>query len=183
MLGIFAFAVLALARVQVSAADLHTPAPPYPPEQARQAHVTMSCLCGIVFDASGSVSKAFMLKSTGSDLLDQTTLEWARKNWTGKPNSRVKVPVTYKLSPTVQPPSGAFHTPLPPYSHLALTHNLMGEGQYEVSFGANGHAFKVVTIKSTGSGILDSRTVEWATLYWTGPPNTKTDVRINYVIR
>ena len=73
---------------------LHTPHPSYP-YAARAKHVQGSGVCHVVFGVTGHVASAEMTRSTGSDILDNNTVEFAKANWTGAPNSSVNVPITY----------------------------------------------------------------------------------------
>ena len=74
----------------------HTPQPPYP-YQARAAHITGSGSVAVTFDGSGHASSVTVSQSAGSGLLDNNTIQFAKANWTGTPNTRVTVPITYRL--------------------------------------------------------------------------------------
>ena len=74
---------------------ISTPTPGYP-AVAYAAHITGAGRCQVTFGASGNVVKATMVKSTGAKVLDDNTLAWARAHWTGRPDTRVQVPITYK---------------------------------------------------------------------------------------
>lgn len=75
----------------------HTPQPPYP-YQARAAHITGSGSVSVTFDGSGHASSVSISQSVGSAILDSNTVQFARANWTGTPNTHVTVPITYRLN-------------------------------------------------------------------------------------
>ena len=145
----------------------HTPGPSYPSD-ALKANVTGRGLCEVEFDASGHVVHAVMTKSTGSKVLDENTLAYARKNWTGKPNSHVSVPITYQLAPPAKTLKDAphVHVPFPPYPYQARAKNLQGSGVAKVSFDEKGKAISVTMAKSTGSDILDKNTIYFGLANW-----------------
>ena len=70
--------------------------PPYP-AQARMAHIQGSGSVRVSTDGSGHVVSAVIVQSVGSGLLDNNTLQYAKANWSGPPNSTVVIPITYKL--------------------------------------------------------------------------------------
>ncbi len=75
----------------------HTPQPPYP-YQARAAHITGSGSVSVTFDGSGHASSVSVSQSVGSAILDSNTVQFAKANWTGTPNTHVTVPITYRLN-------------------------------------------------------------------------------------
>jgi TonB family protein len=81
------------------AVAITAPRPEYPYE-ARRAKVTGSGVCVLTVDsASGSVTDAHMAQSTGSRMLDDSTVA-AFKRWRFKPGavSEVRMPITYSMS-------------------------------------------------------------------------------------
>ena len=48
------------------------------------------------FDGNGHVASVVITKSVGSKILDENTLAYAKKNWTGPPYSTQIVPIYYK---------------------------------------------------------------------------------------
>ena len=72
------------------------PLPQYP-FQAKRAHITGSGLCVMIVDtATGKVTNAMMVESTGDGILDKVTTNTFQK-WRFKPGtvSQVRVPITY----------------------------------------------------------------------------------------
>ena len=55
------------------------------------------------FDHSGRVATVVIVKSMGSKILDQNTLTFAKKNWTGPPDTTRDVPIYYKMATTARP--------------------------------------------------------------------------------
>ena len=151
----------ALPKDQVSQA--HFPLPPYP-YQARQRGLTGDGICRVSFDASGHLVKVVMSTSTGSDILDENTLNFARKNWTGQPNLVTNVPVSYKLTG-------------------GLPAKLTGSGSVRVTFDATGHVSKIAVVKSVGSALLDKNTLEYGRANWKGQPNSTVIVPITYKLQ
>lgn len=72
------------------------PRPPYPNE-ARLAHTTGTGVCHIVFGADGRVSSAEMTRSTGSSVLDLSTMDFVSANWTGEPGTKDDFTFVYNL--------------------------------------------------------------------------------------
>jgi TonB family protein len=74
-----------------------SPHPVYPYE-AKRAHQTGSGAFIITFDDSGNVTEVSAAPSTGSPILDQTTINTFHR-WRCKPGAfhKVKVPITYTL--------------------------------------------------------------------------------------
>jgi protein TonB len=72
------------------------PLPQYP-YQAKRAHITGSGLCVMIVDtATGKVTNAMMVESTGDEILDKVTTNTFQR-WRFKPGtvSQVRVPITY----------------------------------------------------------------------------------------
>ena len=90
-----------LGTANYSAAKNNFVSAPHPvyPYEARRAKQTGSGSFIITFDDSGSVSDVSVAKSTGSPILDQTSMNTFRR-WRVKPGTykRVRVPITYTLS-------------------------------------------------------------------------------------
>ena len=66
----------------------------------KRSNLTGSGLCAVTVDtATGTVTNATMVQSTGSPLLDKLTIQ-TFKNWRFKPGavSEVRVPITYRMS-------------------------------------------------------------------------------------
>jgi TonB family protein len=83
----------------VKALAIYAPRPEYPYE-ARRQHTTGSGLVTLVIDpATGSVTDARMLQSTGGLVLDNSALS-ALRRWRFKSGTvaKVQVPITYTLS-------------------------------------------------------------------------------------
>jgi TonB family protein len=82
------------------ASAVSAPRPAYPYE-ARAHHITGSGICVVTVDvASGNVTEATMVQSTGNNLLDQSTTN-AFRRWKFRPGStapKVKIPITYNLT-------------------------------------------------------------------------------------
>ena len=72
------------------------PRPPYPNE-ARLAHTTGTGVCHVVFGADGRVSSAEMTRSTGSSVLDLSTMDFVSDNWTGQPGTKDNFTFVYNL--------------------------------------------------------------------------------------
>ena len=165
------------------ASGVHTPGPTYPAD-ALKANITGSGTCQVVFDASGHVDKAVMLKSTGSKVLDENTLGFARKNWTGQPNTKVAVPIDYQLA---KKPKAAVRVsvPMPPYPYQARAANTQGSGTVKVTFDETGKVVSAVMTKSTGSSILDDNSINYALRNWhcTGGEKRTVVVPVAYRIR
>jgi protein TonB len=77
---------------------LFSPRPEYPYE-ARRQHATGSGVCVLTIDPGGSVTDAEMAQSTGSPILDNSTVS-AFKRWRFKAGafSKVRVPITYTMT-------------------------------------------------------------------------------------
>ena len=165
---------------------LHTPEPPYP-YAATHAHIQGSGVCQVTFDGSGHASTAKMSKSTGSEMLDKNTVDFAQKQWTGKPNSKASVPVAYILPADPRNPGSRVrvHTPRPPYPYQARAKREQGRGVVKVTFDEKGNAVSATMDQSTGSRILDENTVAYALKTWTSTGGEKTTMRlpINYQLR
>lgn len=75
---------------------ISAPHPVYPYE-ARRSHQTGSGRFMITFDSGGGVEDVSTLQSTGSAILDQTTVNTFRR-WRAKPGvTKVIVPITYTM--------------------------------------------------------------------------------------
>ena len=86
---------LSIAAAQAMAVS--APLPEYPYE-AKHANITGSGVCLMLVDiATGTVTKATMMQSTGNRVLDKVTTDTFRR-WRFKPGSvsQVRVPVTYE---------------------------------------------------------------------------------------
>ena len=59
--------------------------------------MTGSGVCRVTFDGSGHVSDASMTQSIGSGILDNNTIQFAKANWSGAPNTTTNVPITYRM--------------------------------------------------------------------------------------
>ena len=84
---------------QGKAAAISAPRPEYPYE-ARSHHITGSGVCVVTVDpASGNVTSADMVQSTGNPILDNSATS-AFRRWRFKPNSvsKVKIPITYTMT-------------------------------------------------------------------------------------
>ena len=164
--------------------DLHTPGPPYP-LAARAASITGLGTCYVVFGSSGHVRRAMMTKSTGSAILDENTVSFARKNWTGQPNTAISVPIAYKLAPATArtKPAGRLTTPYPPYPYQARAHHDQGRGIVKVTFDESGRPVSAVMTKSTGSSILDGNTVNYALKEWKSSGGKKTTISVPVAYR
>lgn len=103
-----------------------------------------------------------MIKSTGSKLLDENTVDWALKHWSGPPNATDTVPVTYKLIES----KPVYGFPLPPYPEAAVKKHIDGIGQVRVTFDAKGNVISAIIAESTGSAILDANTIKFAKANW-----------------
>jgi TonB family protein len=85
-----------MSRAAAKAVTTYAPRPPYP-QEARSRRIAGSGLCVVSVDpASGSVTEASMAQSTGSPLLDKSTLRTVR-TWKFKPGtvSKVSIPVEF----------------------------------------------------------------------------------------
>ncbi len=80
----------------LGAVGWHKPDPPYP-AQARASHITGSGTVSCSTNASGEVTSAVIVSSSGSAILDHNMTSFARMNWTGPPNSTQVIPFTYRL--------------------------------------------------------------------------------------
>ena len=86
---------LSLSAAQAMAVS--APLPEYPYE-AKHANITGSGVCVMLVDtASGNVTSATMMQSTGNRVLDKVTIDTFRR-WRFKPGSvsQISVPVTYE---------------------------------------------------------------------------------------
>lgn len=63
-----------------------------------QPHLVGHGVVRIHFDAAGRVDSAVFVKSTGNKILDQNTIEFAKKNWRGPPSSTSDVPIAYRVT-------------------------------------------------------------------------------------
>jgi TonB family protein len=81
----------------VKAVAISAPLPGYP-YQAKRANITGRGVCGLIVNrASGKVTSAVMVQSTGNAILDKVTTDTFRR-WRFKPGrvSRVRVPISYE---------------------------------------------------------------------------------------
>lgn len=82
------------------ASAVSAPRPAYPYE-CRAKKITGSGVCVVSVDqASGSVTDATMVQSTGNNLLDQSTMN-AFRRWKFRPGStapKVKIPITFTMA-------------------------------------------------------------------------------------
>ena len=74
----------------------YTPKPPYP-YQARSGHVEGAGAVRVIFGESGRPSSVTVVQTTGSELLDGNTVQWAQEHWSGPPNTALTVPIRYML--------------------------------------------------------------------------------------
>ena len=70
--------------------------PPYP-HAAKLQHIQGSGVCHVVFGGNGRVTSATMKKSTGSDILDSSTIGYIKETWMGMPDSARDVEVVYHM--------------------------------------------------------------------------------------
>jgi TonB family protein len=80
----------------VKAVAISAPLPGYP-YQAKRANITGRGICGLIVNkASGKVTSAVMVQSTGNAILDKVTTDTFRR-WRFQPRrvSRVRVPISY----------------------------------------------------------------------------------------
>ena len=95
---------------------IYTPKPVYRPEWARQGLTGKGVVLVTIDQATGKVTGARMLKSTGNKLLDGAALE-AYSQWRFQPGtiSQVKIPIEFSQpkAPTIKNPvpSQQFSTP------------------------------------------------------------------------
>jgi len=85
--------------VSYSSAKANFVSAPHPgyPYEARRAKQTGSGMFLITFDADGRASDVSVVRSTGSPILDQTTISTFHR-WRAKPGvPKVNVPITYTL--------------------------------------------------------------------------------------
>ena len=175
--------VLFMGVAQSSAATkdlaVHTPSPGYPPD-ALKAKVVGAGKCVVEFGPSGHVDHATMTPSTGSKVLDDNTLNFARKNWTGHPNTKLVVPVNYQLAlPTRHTKFVVRVTGLkPPYPVEAMARGVQGSGMLKVSFDEKGKLMCAIMVQSTGSKILDDNTIKYVTNEWFSSGGRKTTMLV-----
>ena len=83
---------------------IYTPKPVYRPEWARQGLTGKGVVLVTIYQATGKVAGARMLKSTGNKLLDGAALE-AYSQWRFQPGtiSQVKIPIEFANRP--KPPT------------------------------------------------------------------------------
>ncbi len=185
LITVFGMVYTGLAQTPVTppGQSVHTPAPTSPAD-ALQNKTSRSGTCQVVFDASGHVASAVITKSAGSKILDDNTLSYARKNWTGKPNTKVDVPIAYVMSPPQQPKGVPhFHTPFPPYPLQARARHYQGSGVAKVTFDEKGRASSVVMTQSTRSKMLDANTVAFALANWTSSGGKKKTILVPVTYR
>ena len=72
------------------------PKAPYP-YQARASHEQGTVTLEIIQGADGRVVKATVVKSKDHPVLNERTAKWAYAKWSGPPNHKMTVPVTYQL--------------------------------------------------------------------------------------
>lgn len=166
--------------VSLGTLPARTPAPSGPSAQ----RLTGEGLCQVHYDETSRVDRATITRSTGSALLDQATVESAKKYWRGLPNSTVVIPVKYTTVPVSPAGSGVlrYQTPLPPYPYSAQAAGVQGSGIVQVLFDAQGKPETARMAKSTGSKDLDDQTVRYAQAHWrsTGGEEGTMTLPINY---
>lgn len=185
---VFTFCIVCAATSQTAPSvpelGIITPGPPYP-QAALTAKVSGSGSCSVYFDASGHVDDATMMRSTGSKILDENTVDYARKNWTGRPYRRFIVQLTYRLD---NPSKRAeiivwIMVPPPPYPYQAVANKEQGSGTVEVSFDESGNAVNATMTKSTGIDILDKNTVSFIMYAWKSSGGKKTTISLPMTYR
>jgi TonB family protein len=90
---------MSISMAKAKGLPLYAPKPEYPFE-ARNQHITGSGVCVLTVDPkSGNVADAIMAQSTGSPILDNSTLS-ALKQWRFKPGTvtKVRLPITFTMS-------------------------------------------------------------------------------------
>ncbi len=152
---------------------LYAPLPTYPYE-ARKARVVGSGVALIrVNSDTGKVDDVTMEISTGSDLLDNETLN-ALRRWRFKPHStdRAKVPISYSmngvsfyykkhetpLAEMLAPYLGAGavrKAKVPEYPNRDQWTFKHGKGRYELHIDSTGRVESVVVLQSSGDPIFD----------------------------
>ena len=169
---------------QTPASGGHTPNPMYPAD-APNIKGDGRGTCQVVFDASGHVATVVMTKSIGLKILDEETISFARKNWTGKPNSTVSVPIEYRRSLT--PEDKRFYSqcklPYPPYPLRARAFHYQGSGVVKVTFDESGRASNVMMKQSTRSKMLDENTIAFAQANWKSPGGKKKTIYVPVTYR
>ena len=124
-------------------------------------------ICTLVFDATGHVQTAVMTKSTGSKMLDEKTVAFALQNVTGRPNTTMPLPITFKHTPGTPASTDVWaSTPNPPYPYKARVNHEEGSGVVKVVFDEKGNALSAAITKSTGSEVLDNNTVRYVVSAW-----------------
>ena len=76
--------------------------------------------------------------------------------------------------------SGVVHTPTPPYPYTARQNREQGYGIVRVTCDATGKAVDVVMARSTGYDDLDENVLAYARAHWSGLPNTRFRVPVDY---
>ena len=102
-------------------------------------------LCQVHHDETSRVDRVAITRSTGSALLDQATVESAKKSWRGLPNATVVILVKYTTVPVTASASELlrYQTPLPPYPYSAQAAGVQGSGIVQVLFNARGKPAKL----------------------------------------
>lgn len=171
-------AILALvAAVSLRAGTAAAQAPPSG-GPAKAAHIAGAGTCRVVFDADGRVANVVVVESTGSQILDKNTVNYARKNWTGKPNTTVTVPIYYQLSKSATKTLVHYHTPAIPYPYVARANHIHGSGSVQVTFDERGKAITAKMTRSTGSSVLDEATTSYAKANWTSTGGERSTVEV-----
>ncbi len=160
------------------AVALFAPAPDYPYEARRQHIVGRGIVLLEVSPSTGQVTHAVMQESTGSAVLDDSTLT-ALRQWRFQPGTvkMVRIPINYTMQGEVittvhvdakpmdkvlAPFLGkdtVINGPMPQYPRSVPWREKRGEGLYELNVGPNGDATKVKVLKTSGDSVFDQITV------------------------
>ena len=154
----------------------------YPPD-ALAKRIAGRGTVHVTTDAQGWVEDARMVRSTGSKVLDDATIQAARTSWTGPANRTADLPVEYRL-PTAEPATATEHPgwtiPIHNYPFDAHDAYEQGNGVVRATTDARGNIRSAVIVKSTGFDRLDADAVDNARRHWHGPASSSLDIPVMY---
>ena len=154
------------------------------PSRANELEFTT---CNVTKDAAGN-KHAVLTKSTGSKVLDDEIKQYVGAFLNGSRYPTISMSVPWKVI-SVSTPHGKSEVriavPRPPYPFQARARYEQGNGLVKASFDESGRCVSAEMTPSTGSGILDGNTVNFALTKWksSGSKKVTTTIPVSYHIQ
>ena len=142
--------------------------------------------CRVHFGANGVADNATIIKSSGSNALDNHLVNTARKQWHGSPNTTVSLPVKYVNVPVLAQTGDVleYDTPLPEYPDWARDNGMHGRSVVQVIFDLHGTPVYAGVLKPSKFKLLDDYTVKFVLSHWksSGGEESMVTLPVNYVL-